>query len=425
MPRGSPPRSFATPRNSSRRCIAKKRTRNYRKALAALQEELGAWNDAAVAARLAGELAGPQAPAAAAFSGWAARSRGRTQRGTRRALDPVREDAAVLVTRLNAAETSACSNPPKSAIVSPRQLFTREEPKLREALLNNQFEIGRAATAARSCCWSAVSKAAAAARRRTSSTNGWIRVTSGRRVRPAHAGRGARARSRGATGAPAAARKDRHLHERVVPRARARARVRRICGNGSSTAMLHEVRQYEQMLTDEGIVLLKFWIHLSRETRRSGCRRWRPIRESRWRVTPDDPRRCGCYGKSARHLGTHAARNVDRDGAVVRRRRRGRALPHADVGKILLDAMQQVNAGAKPPPPPVVAPAPSVIGNVVLIRHLDLTQRLDDRTYERELAKYQEQARDADAAQALSRAARWCSRSRARTPPARAARSGA
>jgi CHAD domain-containing protein len=50
----------------------KKRTRNYRKALAALQEELGAWNDAAVAARLAGDLAGPQSPAAAAFGGWAA-----------------------------------------------------------------------------------------------------------------------------------------------------------------------------------------------------------------------------------------------------------------------------------------------------------------------------------------------------------------
>ena len=52
--------------------FARKRTRSYLKSLAALQEELGAWNDAAVAAQLAGELAGPDAPAAAAFSGWAA-----------------------------------------------------------------------------------------------------------------------------------------------------------------------------------------------------------------------------------------------------------------------------------------------------------------------------------------------------------------
>jgi inorganic triphosphatase YgiF len=52
--------------------FAKKRTRAYRRALTALQEELGAWNDAAVAVRLASELAGAASPAAAAFSGWAA-----------------------------------------------------------------------------------------------------------------------------------------------------------------------------------------------------------------------------------------------------------------------------------------------------------------------------------------------------------------
>jgi AMP-polyphosphate phosphotransferase len=59
------------------------------------------------------------------------------------------------------------------------------------------------------------------------------------------------------------------------------------------------------------------------------------------------------------------------------------------IGKILLNAMRQVNAGSKPPPPAAVAPPPSVIGNVALIRSLDLTQRLDEKTYERELLKYQ------------------------------------
>ena len=52
----------------------RKKTRAYRKALAALQEELGAWNDAAVAARIAGLVMGAQSPAAAAFEGWAAAS---------------------------------------------------------------------------------------------------------------------------------------------------------------------------------------------------------------------------------------------------------------------------------------------------------------------------------------------------------------
>jgi triphosphatase len=58
----------------------KKKTRAYCKALATLQEELGAWNDAAVAARLAADLTAPQSPAAAAFGGWAA-ARGATRSG--------------------------------------------------------------------------------------------------------------------------------------------------------------------------------------------------------------------------------------------------------------------------------------------------------------------------------------------------------
>jgi inorganic triphosphatase YgiF len=50
----------------------RKKARAYRKALAALQEELGAWNDAAVGARVAAQIAGPQSPPAAALEGWAA-----------------------------------------------------------------------------------------------------------------------------------------------------------------------------------------------------------------------------------------------------------------------------------------------------------------------------------------------------------------
>jgi len=49
-----------------------KSARNFRRALAQLQDEMGAWNDAAVAARIAADLAGADSPTAAAFGGWAA-----------------------------------------------------------------------------------------------------------------------------------------------------------------------------------------------------------------------------------------------------------------------------------------------------------------------------------------------------------------
>ena len=50
----------------------------------------------------------------------------------------------------------------------------------------------------------------------------------------------------------------------------------RTCGAKSTStqfnAQLQEIRQYEQMLTDEGIVLLKFWIHLSQDGQKQRLR---------------------------------------------------------------------------------------------------------------------------------------------------------
>ena len=48
----------------------RRRTRLYRDALAQLQDELGVFNDAAIASRVAGALAGPTAPATVAIDAW-------------------------------------------------------------------------------------------------------------------------------------------------------------------------------------------------------------------------------------------------------------------------------------------------------------------------------------------------------------------
>jgi AMP-polyphosphate phosphotransferase len=154
-------------------------------------------------------------------------------------------------------------------------------------------------------------------------------------------------------------------------------------------AMLHEVRQYEQMLTAEGIVLLKFWIHLSRADQKRRLQALEANPKTAWRITPDDRKASRLYGKF-HDTWEHMLRETSIATApwyvVEGVDERYRMLT---IGKILLNAMLKVNAGTKPPPPPVVAPAPSVIGNVALIRNLDLKQRLDTKTYERELPKYQ------------------------------------
>ena len=117
------------------------------------------------------------------------------------------------------------------------------------------------------------------------------------------------------------------------------------------------------------------------------------------------------------------------DGAVVRRRGRRRALPqpHRRQDPARRDAATpRAHDGAGPAGRGRRAPAPSVIDNVKLIRDLDLAQTLDDRALRaraRASARRGSPKLTRDKRFARARAGRWCSR--APTPPARAARSGA
>ncbi len=167
------------------------------------------------------------------------------------------------------------------------------------------------------------------------------------------------------------------------------AYVKRDVDHAEFNAKLNDIRQYEQMLTDEGIVLLKFWIHLSKEGQKQRLRNLQSSPKTAWRVTSVDT-----YGLK------HYNRYHDMWEHLLRETSIGAApwyvvegtdsnYRNLTVGKILHSVLSAVNAGAKPAPHAVVAPAPSVIGNVALIRGLDLTQKLDEETYDAELAKWQ------------------------------------
>jgi polyphosphate:AMP phosphotransferase len=154
-------------------------------------------------------------------------------------------------------------------------------------------------------------------------------------------------------------------------------------------AMLHEIRQYEQMLTAEGIVILKFWIHLSRDDQKKRLKALAADPKTRWRVNGDDRKAQRQYANchdtwehmlretSIGQAPWYVVEGVDENYRML------------TVGKILLTSMERVNSGAKPMPRPLVAPPPTVIGNVELIRRLDLKQSRDEATYERELGRYQ------------------------------------
>ena len=154
---------------------------------------------------------------------------------------------------------------------------------------------------------------------------------------------------------------------------------------------LESIRHHERMLVEEGLVLLKFWIHLSKGDQKRRLERLEKDPRTRWRVRRADWEAWHLYSKS-HGLWEH----------VLRESSSGEApwcivegtddhYRYLTVGRILLDAMRNTIAAkkARATARTITPPAPPVIDNTRLIRELDLSKTLPAQRYQRELEKYQ------------------------------------
>ena len=155
-------------------------------------------------------------------------------------------------------------------------------------------------------------------------------------------------------------------------------------------AQVQVIREHEQMLTDEGFVLLKFWIHLSKAAQKERLRELERDPRTAWRVTREDWDEYRIYNRShelweglLRETSSGVAPWHVVEGTDERYR-------YLTVGKIVLDAMRATLAPKRAERKRAIAPpAPSIIDNVKLIRDLDLSQKLDASRYAGELEKFQ------------------------------------
>ena len=102
-----------------------------------------------------------------------------------------------------------------------------------------------------------------------------------------------------------------------------------------------EINRFERMLTDEGVLVLKFWFHLSKKDQKARLRQLEADPETKWRVTKDDWKRFEQYD-SFRSVAEHVLRFTNKANApwfiVDGSDANFRALT---VGKVLLEAMQK------------------------------------------------------------------------------------
>jgi len=153
---------------------------------------------------------------------------------------------------------------------------------------------------------------------------------------------------------------------------------------------LEEILRFEQMLANEGALILKFWFHLSKAMQRKRLKALEKDGTTRWRVGKEDWARLAMYQRF-RKVSERALRETSTAHApwtvVEGLDPRYRSLT---VGRILRDALKKRLAIKEAPPQKVSAP-PIVRGvdDANVIRALDLGLAVPRKEYEQKLAKLQ------------------------------------
>jgi polyphosphate:AMP phosphotransferase len=169
--------------------------------------------------------------------------------------------------------------------------------------------------------------------------------------------------------------------------------VNRVFGTSTQDALdatLERIVEFERMLTHEGVIVLKFWMHMSKKAQKKRLHELADDPETAWRVSKRDFKFFKKYD-DFRTVSEHALRKTNTAEApwhiVEAADDRHRSLT---VTRTILETVNErldaAEAAAKVKWTPEKPPVPSK--NNVLVA-LDLTKKLSEAEYERKLAKMQ------------------------------------
>ena len=169
--------------------------------------------------------------------------------------------------------------------------------------------------------------------------------------------------------------------------------VGRVTGALKSSELDHqidEIVRFEKMLAHEGVVLLKFWFHLSKDKQEKRLKQLEKDPKTRWRVTDQDWDNFKSYDKFSR-ISEHTIRETSTGEApwvvVEGEDANYRSLT---VGKLLLrEIRKHLDLGAIKNDVSEVAPLLPPIDNLQLLDTLKLDQEYSKKDYEQELEKLQ------------------------------------
>jgi polyphosphate:AMP phosphotransferase len=149
------------------------------------------------------------------------------------------------------------------------------------------------------------------------------------------------------------------------------------------------VARFEQMLINEGAIVLKFWMHLSKEAQKKRLKGLEKDPKTRWRVTPRDWKHFEMYD-TFRQVAERALRSTSTAEApwIVVEATDPR-YQKLTVGKILLERIRARLDKPVPEPTKVPALPRTSIDSMNVLKALDLTKRMEKKDYEETLLELQ------------------------------------
>lgn len=153
---------------------------------------------------------------------------------------------------------------------------------------------------------------------------------------------------------------------------------------------LESAKRLETMLADEGALILKFWMHLSRDKQKKRLKLLEADPKTRWRVTKRDWAHFKLYDKFyvvsesvIRHTSTAEAPWTIVEGFDANYR-------SLTVGKTILDVIRKRLDTIGKEVPEISAPPPlPSIDNLDILKTLDLGQKISKQDYLNELERFQ------------------------------------
>jgi polyphosphate:AMP phosphotransferase len=158
---------------------------------------------------------------------------------------------------------------------------------------------------------------------------------------------------------------------------------------GAVERTMDDIVRFETMLTDEGALILKFWMHLTKKAQRKRLKELEADPATRWRVKPSDWRNHDRYDKFRAISEEVIQRTSSRDAPWIVVEGEDARYRHLTVGRVLHEALRGRLDAPKHHVHMHAPPMVPAVDNRQLIRALDLTKKLSEKQYEKELPTYQ------------------------------------